>query len=191
MTVFAGRVAYFSAALSVAAVLLRAAFYIWGRPFGTVSDIATVFLGLSFIPLALAVRSLYRESNPGLGLLALLSGVLGGLGAAAFETLLIFRQFSVAIEVAWLPAAAFAATGVWLLTAAYLPRARRDVPKQGGWLAALAAAGYLLLALGLAFVRYQRLLTLVGAFASAVGYPLCALWLGRFLLMYPTRRASR
>src|SRR6516162_4013437 len=87
MTVFAGRVAYFSAALSVAAVLLRTAYYAWGRPFGTLSDIATVFLGLSFIPLALAVRSLYREADPRLGLLALLTGVLGGLGAAAFETL--------------------------------------------------------------------------------------------------------
>jgi hypothetical protein len=118
------RLAGWSALLGVLAVIASSItislFFAIGGPWGTVNDVISVVLALSFLPPIAAFRELERKAGIGAaaGVIASI-GAVGALGAAAISALVAFGL--VAFEAtSGLALLTFGLIGVWLVLVSFV-----------------------------------------------------------------------
>jgi hypothetical protein len=201
-TRYAGWAAYFSgitAILGLVSLLLFFGFestpntgqriHIWGP----VSDICPI---LQMVSLLVVLRSLYRMqrlSAPGLSLIGGGVGIVGMLGVALLQLLLIVRVIQFEQEVS-LVLGVTAVVGAWLIIVSYSGQRQGGLPSGLTWLGIAVGAAFILepvmlYAAGGAvawrdFMSNYLLLTVstVVFLVSYVGFPIWAFWLGRIFL---------
>jgi hypothetical protein len=164
-------------------------FHIWGP----ISDICPILQMASLLVVAYAFYRIQRSRAEGLSLIGTTIGMIGMLGVALLQFLLIFKVISFEREVG-LVLLATAAVGVWLFFVNFLGRRQGSLPSRLAWLG---------IAVGVAFVSEPVMLSAAGGavawrvfmsnylllagsavvfLVSYVGFPVWAFWLGRVFL---------
>jgi hypothetical protein len=164
-------------------------FHIWGP----ISDICPILQMASLLVVAYAFYRIQRSRAVGLSLIGTTIGMIGMLGVALLQFLLIFKVISFEQEVG-LVLLATAAVGVWLFFVNFLGRRQGSLPSRLTWLG---------IAVGVAFVLEPVMLSAAGGavawrvfmsnylllagsavvfLVSYVGFPVWAFWLGRVFL---------
>jgi hypothetical protein len=160
---------------------------------GPISDIAPIIQMVSLLVVAFVIYRMQRSRTPGLSMMSGAIGVIGMLGVALLQFLLIFKVISFEREVG-LVLLATAAVGVWLFFVNFLGRRQGSLPSRLAWLG---------IAVGVAFVLEPVMLSAAGGavawrvfmsnylllagsavvfLVSYVGFPVWAFWLGRVFL---------
>jgi hypothetical protein len=160
---------------------------------GPISDIAPIIQMVSLLVVAFVIYRMQCSSAPGLSMMCGAIGVIGMLGVALLQLLLIFKVISFEQEVG-LVLIATAAVGVWLIIVNFLGRRQGSLPSRLAWLG---------IAVGVAFVLEPVMLSAAGGavawrvfmsnylllavsavvfLVSYVGFPVWAFWLGRVFL---------
>jgi len=191
LTAIAGWSAYISAVASILGFVFIAVFITVGQPFGTLNDFfGGVVLGLSMIPMALALNKICSPLNPGLSVLALVIGLVSMVILAAAAVMVILKTFGVITFPEPRPgtgpfgvaAIAPGFLGVWLIIISYIGRQRSTFPNRLNWVGIVAGAGYVVSIIGFTLSGLEHPLVAVGGLVAAIAYPIWAIWLGRVLL---------
>jgi hypothetical protein len=178
------RVAGWAAFLSVAAYLLGLVTFILfvaTGDFGPLADLPSLFWVAFTIPVALALHVILRSQGPALSLAAATIGILGQVVVAIFQALLITHTLTYEQQSPIVITAA-GAVGIWPLLAMSLALRGKVFPVGLIWAGLIAGVGLLLLGVGYWAGGQQSPLSVVGALASYVSYPIWQIWLGRWLL---------
>jgi len=160
---------------------------------GPISDIAPILQMVSLLVVAFVIYRMQHSSTPGLSMMCGAIGVIGMLGVALLQFLLIFKVISFEQEVG-LVLLATAAVGVWLIIINFLGRRQGSLPSRLAWLG---------IAVGVAFVLEPVMLSAAGGavawrvfmsnylllavsaivfLVSYLGFQVWAFWLGRVFL---------
>ena len=166
---FAGWSAFLSAAATIITLIRR---------FDTISDTASIFIGLAVLPAFFALYKLERASYPMLSLGALVAGGVAALIVAFLQTLLVLKGIS-SDQIVTI---AFGVCGVSLAVFNYLAYSNKSFSAQLAIWGLVAGAGYVIVSLGSLIVGPEHPLTYVGALAVIVGYPVWTIWFGKLLL---------
>jgi hypothetical protein len=164
-------------------------FHIWGP----ISDICPILQMASLLVVAYAFYRIQRSRAVGLSLIGTTIGMIGMLGVALLQFLLIFKVISFEQEVG-LVLLATAAVGVWLIFVNFLGRRQGSLPSRLAWLGIAVGAAFILEPVMLSAaggavawrVFMSNYLLLAGSavvfLISYVGFPVWAFWLGRVFL---------
>ena len=164
-------------------------FHIWGP----VSDISPILQMVSLLVIARALYLMQRPSATGLNLIGSAIGIVGMLGVALLQFLLIIKVIAFEQEVG-LVLIATAAVDLWLIFVNYLGQRQGSLPSRLAWLGIAVGAAFVLEPVMLSaaggavtwrvFMSNYLLLTgsAVVFLVSYVGFPVWALWLGRVFL---------
>jgi hypothetical protein len=174
----AGWSAYLTAAAAIVAGVTLITFFMFGEPYGTISDISSVVIALSALPILFSLYQLHRSAAPTVSLTALIIGVIGALSAAVFQMILITtrKTYGDATSIS------FGVFGISLVMYGYLANADKTLPRRLAWLGILAGIGYILVTAGFTLGGPNHPLGYVGALASIIGYPAWLIGLGRLFL---------
>ena len=161
---------------------------------GPIRDIAPIIQMVSLFVVAFVIYRMLRSSTPGLSMMSGAIGVIGMLGVALLQFLLIFKVISFEQEVG-LVLIATAAVGILLIIVIFLGRRQGSLPSRLAWLG---------ISVGVAFVLEPVMLSAAGGavawrvfmsnylllavsavvfLVSYVGFPVWAFWLGRVFLI--------
>ncbi len=173
-------------------------FHIWGP----LSDICPIIQMLLLVVVARALYLMERQTAPGVSLFAEVIGMVGMLGVAVLQLLLILDVIPFEQEVGPVVVAT-GVVGVWLILANHIGRVQRLLPSHLAWLG---------IAVGVAFLFEPAMLSMVGGgvdwrnimsnyilligsalifLVAYVGFPVWAIWLGRALTAAGHEAASR
>jgi len=171
--------AYLSAAMTIVTLIAGTLSFTRMRPFGVLSDIASVLLMLLMVPLAIATPRLLPATMQVPGVVAAVIGIAAMVVVAVGQSLLIARQIEMEKAVKFLHAAI--AVGIWLLVTNVLLLIAGSAP-VGLWLAGLVAGiGYIVTMGGVLENGKMNLLYSLGGLMMCAGYAVWAIWLGRLL----------
>ncbi len=187
----AGWSAYVSAVTSILGFVFIAMFIVVGQPFGTLNDFFSgVVLGLSMIPMALALHKINSPLNPGPSVLALVIGLVSMVILAVAAVMVIMKTFGLITFPEPRPGTgpfgvaviASGFLGIWLIIVNYIGRQRSAFPNPLTWVGIVAGAGYVVSIIGFTLGGLNHPLVAVGGLAEAIAYPIWAIMLGRVLL---------
>ena len=111
---FVGSSALVAAVATVVGAVFLGLFFAKGQPWGTLNDVASVILMLATIPVAVALGLLGTDAFGALAWLVTAIGLVGMVGAAAAQLLLVARVRTYAQLLPWTLGAG-AVVGVWYL----------------------------------------------------------------------------
>jgi hypothetical protein len=155
--------AYLSAAATLLTFITGVLFFTVGEPFGKLNDISSVFQVLLMIPLTMAA----------------IVGIGGMLVTAVGQTLLVLRRIDFQTSLRFTPGGA--AIGIWLIAVSLLALVGGYLPQGLVWIGIAAGAGYVATVVGFLMGGQKHPLFYAGGLVMAIGYPIWAIWLGRFL----------
>lgn len=163
--------------------------HIWGP----VSDISPILQMGSLLVVAHRFYRIQRSRAAGLSLIGTTIGMIGMLGVALLQFLLIIKVIAFEQEVG-LVLLATAEVGVWLIFVNFSGRRQRSLPSRLAWLGTAVGAAFVLEPVMLSaaggavawrvFMSNYLLMTgsAVVFLISYVGFPVWAFWLGRVFL---------
>jgi len=184
----AGWAAYVSGGISILALIMLILFFSVGEPFGYLSDFTGgVVFRLSMLPLALLMHRLVRPQYRGISLLAFIVGVLSMLANVISATLVILKGLGTVNFPEPIPGGgpygltlyAQFGIGTWLVAAGILVLVSRKLPPLLAWIGILAGLGLIVGSIG---ILLGVTLAAAAFLLAAIGYPIWAIWLGRWLL---------
>ena len=171
----AGISALVAAAATVVGAVTLGMFFAKGQPWGTWNDISSIVLMLALIPVAIAIAIVHGLSFP-LATVALAIGLIGMLGAAGAQALLVMRRGTFEQLLPWTLGFG-AVVGAWYLLIGIVgPGA-----PLGGGLNALAIAsgiGFILVGIGFWRGRQQHPLSTIGGLGLLVASTAFLGWIG-------------
>lgn len=177
---FAGLSAWLAAAMTVVGAVTLMVFFSRGGRWGLLNDIASIILMLAMIPIALALAIISLEVVSTVALASAAIGIIGMLGVAVFQTLLITRRMT--FDQTVLPVQAFGAVvGVWYILTA-ITTGGADLPDGLRLAAAVAGVGFIAVGIGFAAGGPSHPLTGIGGTALFVASLVFFGWLGALLL---------
>jgi hypothetical protein len=174
-----GELAGFSALVAAAATIVGAVtlvlFFTRGEPWGRLNDVSSIILMLAMVPIAGAVAILTADDYP-VNLVVAAAGVVGMLGAASAQALLVLRKGTFQALLPW-NLGSGAIVGVWYLVIGILGF---RTPLQAGLSALAIASGIGFIAIGIGFWRggMQSRLALLGGIVLLIASTWFLTWLG-------------
>ena len=178
---FAGWSAYLSAATTIIGFITLILFFSVGQPFGTINDVASIFIAPAILPALFALYRLQRASHPMMSLGALVIGSFSALIAALLQTLFVFKVIS-GEQSGEIVTIAFGVFGISLAAFNYLVYTNKSFSPQLAIWGIVAGVGYAVVTLGFLLGGQDHPLTYVGGLAAIVAYPVWAIWFGKLLL---------
>ena len=186
-----GWAAYVSAAASIIGFITIIIFFMIGQPWGSINDFTgSVVLGLSVIFLVWGLHSLMPARQPALNTLALVIGIIGGLGMAVAGAAVLLKTFGVITFPEPRPGSgpyglgtyAPMVLGAWLILFNGLALTGGKLPSVLSWIGVAAGIGFVVTLIGFISSGPESPITAIGGLLTAIGYPVWAIWLGRLLL---------
>jgi hypothetical protein len=171
--------AYLSAAATLLTFITGVLFFTVGEPFGVMNDISSVFQVLLMVPLTVAVVQLSPVGYRAPAIAAAVVGIGGMLVTAVGQTLLVLRRIDFQTSLRFTPGGA--AIGMWLIAVSLLALAGGYLPQGLVWIGIAAGVGYVATVVGFLMGGQKHPLFYAGGVVMAIGYPIWAIWLGRFL----------
>jgi len=178
---YAGLSAILGAVITLLMMITGVLFFTVGAPFGRVADIISVLQVASMIPVVLVLHIILNSQSPVLSSTAVAIGILGILVIGVLQTLLVVHVVRYA-QIASPTVTASGAIGIWLLMTTYLAWRSEILPRGLCWVGLIVGIGYLLLTVGFWLGNIQSPLFFVGSTIVYLGYPIWAIWLGRWLM---------
>jgi hypothetical protein len=175
----AGASALVAAAATIIGAVTLGMFFAKGGAWGLLNDVSSVVLMLAMVPIAGAVAILTADLWP-INVIVAAMGVVGMLGAATAQALLVTRRGTFRALLPW-NLGSGAIVGVWYIVVGLLGF---NTP-LGEWLSALAiisGVGFIAIGIGFWGGNQQSRLALVGGIVLLVSSTWFLTWLGLELL---------
>lgn len=152
-------------------------------------------LGLSMMPLALALDRMYAARNPTLSRIALVIGLgsmvllaLAGITVIAQAVGLVsFSEPSPGTGPFGIGLIAPLFVGLWLVLVGYLGLQQASLPSGLNWIGILAGAGYIVGISIFILSGYENPIVWVSWLVAGIAYPIWAIWFGRVLMRTSTQ----
>lgn len=213
LTRYTGLAALATGSVAILAILSLIVFYMFQAPqafrdaeqgisgfyfFGFLNDLLTLVAALPLLALVVSFYQLTRERTAGIGIVAMLLGLIGASGIVATMTFFVFHVISLTQQAVFF-IISFGPLGLWHITTNYYGRREQIVPLRLARFGIVVGLGELIAFIafflfgGLNLLNstdYQSLMTNyplvigigIGGFLGYLGGPVWAVWLGRVFL---------
>ncbi len=177
---FTGWCAYIAAGATIFGFVTFVIFFIVGDPFGVMNDIASVVIGLTSIPILIALHNLHKTKYAPLSWATLSIGIVSLIVAVATQTMLVMKIIKYEQTV---PATiGFGIFGVSLMLFGYMSYTQSTFTRKVAVWGIFAGLGYFLVVVGFLLGQQNHPLSYVGGLISVIAFPTWAIMLGRHWL---------
>lgn len=175
-----GWAAHLSAAATILTFVTSILFFSFGKWFGKINDLFSVFQVLLMIPLVFFFSQLITPPSYSTRIISSLFGLGGILGSAYGQIRLLINQIDFEQSQRYFPAGG--AIGFWLIMVNGSLIGARALPTALVWIGIAAGVGYLLVAGGFIKGGQKDPLVYGGSLVLGVCYPTWGFWLGKLIL---------
>jgi hypothetical protein len=161
----------------IAGVITGAGYFTIGGVFALLSDLASLFMGLTMIPVVLGLAKVFEPGKSDFAKTTRLVGLLGFSLLTIGGTILSFFYFVPTLAGGFGLALQFFGIflqGIWLILTGLLALQTKAFSRRAAWAGILAGAGYFVI--GASSAIQFNLISMLASGLAVVGYILWTLW---------------